>query len=154
MARNRRTRIKSVRAIVKDAVSALCANGSSSAGLVKVSTHTSFVENEKPTTHIVAEHQLAAFLTATLQLHYDPGINPGNGTKAAEALCITATKLKTKGPFWWTVPGLKREDAQNGAIIFSWETTPTILWTRPGVELPESYKLYHGYFHAPVSAPS
>ena len=136
---------KSVEATVKDAVNALCVNGSSSAGLVQVSWYSSFDENDKPTTYIVAETQLATFMAALLKLHYEPGVNPHNGGKAAEALCITAAKLQTSGPYWRSVPDLQNNGDPNGAIIFDWEMSPTILWVRPGVELPEVFSMHRGY---------
>ena len=60
-------------------------------------------------------------------------------------MCITTQKLMPGGPYWWTTPDLQDNDDPNGAIVFHWEPAPTILWVRPGLELPEMFKMHRGY---------
>jgi len=149
----RRKQDKTVAEAVKTAVDALCANGTSPAGLVRVLRYDSFEEDQKPSENIVAESQLAAFLSATLTLHFEPGYNPHSGGACSKALCITAEKLETSGPYWWSTPGVQDNGDPDGAVIFHWSYTPTILWVRPGVELPEMFSMHRGYTGQRASFP-
>ncbi|HSX42007.1 MAG TPA: hypothetical protein VLE93_01515 [Candidatus Saccharimonadales bacterium] len=125
--------------LVEERVKELLTKKEPSAGLVKVTTCFD-VSRTDNTEHIVAEADLLTFLTATLQLHYEPGKNPHNGNGAAEVQYITIAALRPSGPYWWATPGLQNNYDDRGAITFDWNPYPTVIWQRPGVELPRFLK--------------
>ncbi len=128
---------------VRGRIDELFQNREPTAGLVEVSLYWDFERDRS--SHIVAESDLVKLVAATLELHYEPGINPhgpDDGGKATPLLCLAVKTLKPAGPFWWSTPGLERNDDDKGAVIFDWESALKIVWTRPGVELPESFLDY------------
>lgn len=117
---------------IRKRVAELTQTNDTSAGLVLVKL---YMEGG-PTAHIVAESDLYTLLTATLELHFEPGVNPHNHNKTSEIQFITAQVLRPQGPYWWSTPGLQDNEDPHGAVIFDWEMSPTLLWQREGAELP------------------
>jgi hypothetical protein len=82
-------------------------------------------EPSAPTYHLVPTNEVETFVKATKELHWRPGINPhvkDRDPAASKIWKITSAPLELKGPFWWTVPGLGKNDDPNGAhIIDGWD---------------------------------
>lgn len=103
-----------------------------SAGLVKVTLHYNLDGGEySGSDHIVAEGDVLTFLTASLELHHQPGMNPHNENPASPVQVITAAVMRPKGPFWWSTPGLEDNYLEDGAVIFDWDPLPRIIWSHP-----------------------
>lgn len=91
----------------------------------------------KPHCFIVFNKDLKKFIDATLELHYKPGINPHvkhdgkeKVEKPVEAIKLTTQEIYPKCPYWWSTPGLQKNDDPNGATIWDWSTETTV-WERP-----------------------
>lgn len=69
-------------------------------------------------------------VNASLELHYDPGVNPHNGKSAAPVWKITVSQLRKDGPYWWSTPGLQHNYDPNGATLYAW-SQEKVLWERP-----------------------
>lgn len=78
-------------------------------------------EGGKTSEELMLEGDVEKFVEASIQLHHDPGVNPHNGEKAAKVETICVQKIRASGPFWWTTPGLKKNDDPKGAVIFTWQ---------------------------------
>jgi hypothetical protein len=112
------------------------------AGLVRV---TLWFDNHDPSAllpfspshHIVAEADVEKLVGASLALHYEPGYNPHAGA-TSPVQYITTEKLMPSGPYWWSVPGLRKNGDPNGAVIWNWGYQERV-WIRPGVvvDVPE-----------------
>lgn len=89
--------------------------------------HGEFVEH----VHIVHVDHLVTLCRGLLELHFEPGINPHEGYHVAGAHGISLSVLNEKGPYWWSTPGLLRNDDPAGAPILEW-TRPERVWVRPG----------------------
>jgi hypothetical protein len=97
--------------------------------------HWDVEDPEDSTGHIVSKGDLAKFVEAALELHFEPGINPHSNENAAPVQYITVDALQPTGPYWWSTPGLQGNDDRRGATVWQWLST-TLVWVRPGVELP------------------
>ena len=80
--------------------------------------------------YIVSKLNLEKFISATKELHFEPGINPHNKEKTSSARKITVQKLEKTGPYWWSTPGLMDNNDSNGVSIFSW-SVERIVWELP-----------------------
>jgi len=89
-----------------------------------------FENSKKPNTNIVTSDDLNKLVTATLQLHSNPGINPYSKKRAERVIKITLRSLKSEGPFWWSTPGLKNTLLSRGAIIYKWDANERVIWER------------------------
>ena|SRR5271166_5419859 len=83
--------------------------------------------------HYMMESQVATFLQATLELHYQPGINPHNGNTAALLWEAKVGKLEQPVSYWWCVPGLHKNHDQAGAQISSF--VHKSLWVHPDLQV-------------------
>lgn len=87
----------------------------------------------KPTIHMMHENDVKLFIEATLNLHYEPGINPYNGEKTSTVWEIRSEPVRLRGKFWWTQPDLGKggKDAR-GATLFGEPNLPSKLeWRHP-----------------------
>lgn len=83
-------------------------------------------------TYIVPKEDVDRFVTAQKQLHFEPGKNPHNGNTTAVIYEIKVAPIQAKGPFWWTVPGLqKNNDYDNGATIMATDYNQKMIWRHP-----------------------
>lgn len=98
-------------------------------------------QDEPATDRIMSEREMDKYVQATLQLHYQPGINPHTGAKVEKAAKITVSRLEAKGPFWWTTPGLESNDDYDGATLFDWGSEHDI-WVRPEEEPMAEVRLF------------
>jgi hypothetical protein len=114
-----------------------------SAGLAKVTIWYPAPEDTfKSTNHIVAEDDLETFLRATLELHFEPGYNPHSGGSTSQAMWITVARLRPRGPFWWSVPGLNGNGDPAGALLWDWDVHPETVWVRPDFVVPGEIPVY------------
>src|SRR6185312_232410 len=67
-----------------------------------------------PSTHVTSVADMPRLLQAIIDLHIRP-INPKQN--AARVWKVTAHSLCIKGPYWWTTPGLTKNDDPNGARV-------------------------------------
>lgn len=104
-------------------------------GLIEV---TLYFEGGLKDKYIVREEDLQSFLKTTLELHYDPGINPNSpsGSKAAPVIKITGQSLRPTSSYWWSTPGLGKNDDQKGVVIWHWRGVDEVLWERPRTKSP------------------
>jgi hypothetical protein len=70
-----------------------------------------------PTSFLVAESDVNTFIEATKRLHWKPGRNPHNNVECSKVWQITVATMELRGPFWWTVPDLQKNDDPRGARI-------------------------------------
>lgn len=92
---------------------------------------------------IVPKEDVDRFVTAQKQLHFEPGKNPHNGNTTAVIYEIKSAPIQAKGPFWWTVPGLqKNNDYDNGATIMATDYEQKLIWRHPEYQamLDEDYR--------------
>lgn len=85
--------------------------------------------------HLMLEGELLRFITAMLELHFEPGvnphINPSLRRKTAVVEKITLTRLRQPEVFWHTTPGL-RVGAAKGAAVLNWnEAYVATVWRHP-----------------------
>ncbi len=104
-------------------------------GIAKVYIHFNPKWGDETRDYFVFESEVATFVTATLELYVDPGINPGNSEKPSSVFAITFAVLAQKSPYWWSTPGLKNYDP-TGASILEW-TSPQVAWNHSEFKLPD-----------------
>ena len=78
-----------------------------------------------PQTHIVHKDDIDKFVTATIQLHISPGINPhapGKG-QTSPVHRVEVRELTYTSKYWWATPGLNENG--NGARVFD---GPSKIW--------------------------
>lgn len=66
--------------------------------------------------YIMHKDHVPRFVEASVKLHHNPGVNPGNGQKTAPIWRITSAPLHV-GTYWWTTPNLQGNDDPEGAAI-------------------------------------
>jgi len=77
------------------------------------------------------EDQLLAFITAKLELHYEPGKNPYTGLKTHPIWEIRLAKLGAPCSTWHTTPGLHVGRAK-AAHVLDWNETHIVpVWSHP-----------------------
>jgi hypothetical protein len=67
--------------------------------------------------HYMHESQVETFISATVALHHEPGINPHNGAKTASLWEIKVCGLDDDKSYWWCDPTLKSNNSAQGAKI-------------------------------------
>ncbi|MFH1631998.1 MAG: hypothetical protein ABIA47_03210 [bacterium] len=85
-------------------------------------------EDSDISTYLVHVDHVRRFTDASIKLHYDPGVNPHNGGKAARIKSVAVSVPRFDGPYWWTTPSLDVDEDnmfQNGAMIISWTVEST-----------------------------
>lgn len=82
---------------------------------------------------IVHQSQVETLLEAMLKLHFEPGINPHNGKKAAELMEVRVAEPQIGEPLWWTSPSLGSKDPA-GARIVHQDYVEHVIWRRPSLE--------------------
>jgi len=66
----------------------------------------SFQGNQMPTHYYMHKDDVALFLRATVELHYQPGKNPYNGASTALLWKVEVSDNYESSVKWWTTPGL------------------------------------------------
>lgn len=82
------------------------------------------------TTHIIKRTDVEKLTRAYLELHYSPGVNPHNGGRTAVVYEIKVGTFLPSGPFWWTTPGLDKNDDPNGVTLYTVEPSK-VIWRHP-----------------------
>jgi hypothetical protein len=81
-------------------------------------------------TSLMLEEQLLAFITAALELHFEPGVNPHTGGKTRSVWKIAIAKLGEPRSAWHTTPGLRA--GARGAAVLHWnEAYIATVWRHP-----------------------
>lgn len=91
--------------------------------------------NHIPTDHLMHQSQVDLFLKATLELHYQPGINPYNKLKTAELWYATVASVRGSNDWWWTKANLGIDKTAQGAAISYWREER--VWTHPELAAKE-----------------
>jgi hypothetical protein len=81
-------------------------------------------------TYYLVQSQIVGFVTASLQLHYNPGVNPYSEEDAAPLEAIAVASFTDDGPYWWTTPGLGTDPGVTGAMMLS-PINEAAIWKRP-----------------------
>jgi hypothetical protein len=79
--------------------------------------------------YFMHQSQVEVFVKASLELHFEPGINPYNKVKTSEIWFITVSELQGSNAWWWTTIGLGIDKANQGASISYWKESR--VWTHP-----------------------
>lgn len=69
-----------------------------------------------PVEHIVLADELDMFIEACVRLHFNPGINPGNGCETSRIWRLRVSELAAYGPYWWAMPSLGECPSRAGAM--------------------------------------
>ena len=81
-------------------------------------------------TSLMLEDQLLAFITATLELHFAPGVNPHTGGKTHPVWEIVLAKFGEPRSYWHTTPGLHA--GLRGAAVLDWNEGHIVpVWRHP-----------------------
>jgi len=74
---------------------------------------------------------VVAYITAKLELNFEPGIDPHNGRQMDPIWMIEILKLDQPSPYWHTTTGLQCI-ANGGAKVLKWnEAHSQIIWQHP-----------------------
>lgn len=74
----------------------------------------------------VHKNSVDKFVEASMELHYQPGINPHNGGRAGKITRISVAKPDISGPYWWSTPGLQQNYDPEGVPIIDWYDSDVI----------------------------
>ncbi|QIG68103.1 hypothetical protein EVB55_168 [Rhizobium phage RHph_Y68] len=93
-----------------------------------------FLNGGSRETDIIHKDDVAAYVQAKIELHFNPGINPGTKEKTSELASIRVGEFKNEGAFWHTTPGLGEDRLAKGAQCFhAWGSK--LVWKNP--KLPD-----------------
>jgi hypothetical protein len=95
-------------------------------------------EGDSQESVLLRPRDVLPYVQAVLKLHFDPGINPYDGERAAVALDVRVGVLRPAGPYWWTSPTLEENDPHAVRI---WDASnDRVVWTNPSAppEPPDS----------------
>jgi hypothetical protein len=90
-----------------------------------------FKGGDRPAEHFMHQDQVETFLKACLELHYQPGRNPYTGGKTSELWYVVSESISEPTQYWWTTLGLGKTRPALGALVSSFSSNYTRLWTHP-----------------------
>ena len=61
------------------------------------------------------------FVTATLRLHHEPGLNPHNGRPAARLIRLAVGEARLEEGPWWTSPSLEDDAGRSRLVRWRWD---------------------------------
>lgn len=79
-------------------------------------------------TYIIHKDHVDRFIQATRELHDNPGINPHTNSPTTPVHQIEVAPFLATGPYWWSTPGLQKNDDPNGAVIIGGEFKKVVVW--------------------------
>lgn len=88
-----------------------------------------FKGSDNPTEDYMHKDQVAIYLEAKLQLHYQPGINPYNGNQTCVLWKVESEKLSDSTIYWHTTPGLDEKKSAGAPV--SYFHRESRLWSHP-----------------------
>ncbi len=115
--------------------------------LRRVSTY--FFGSDRPSEKLMHESQVAVYIKAQIELHYERETNPHvdkwnaahpelarNTGGTARAKTINVGKFFDKaGPYWWTTPGME-DNGTGAAVLLGWNDER--YWAHPDVLAQEA----------------
>jgi hypothetical protein len=93
--------------------------------------------------YVVHESQVATFIEAQKNLHFEPGVNPHTGGVTQRIGRIQVLSYKAQKPRWWSTPDLMENDDPAGATVFETEIDGEDAWVHPEVLRREEEQYRH-----------
>ncbi len=90
-----------------------------------------FRGSENSTEHFMHRDQVSTFLSACLELHFHPGINPYTKGKTSELWEVCSAELAEPKAYWWSTVGLGKFASAKGAEVSSFHQNCKRLWAHP-----------------------